>query len=189
MADKLAFIEDKFKELEMKMMDPDLINRDIQEWQRVMKEHSDLEPIVIKYRALNEAETGLEESKAMLQEKLDDEMKELVREEIKTLEEDVEKFREEIKVLLIPKDPNDHKNVIVEIRAGAGGDEAALFAGTLFRMYVRYAERNNWKVDIMNTNEIQPENHSTRIEYPLSQVSQAGSTLMPLLSFSSPLKP
>lgn len=154
MADKLAFIEDKFKELEMKMMDPDLINRDIQEWQRVMKEHSDLEPIVIKYRGLNEAETGLEESKAMLQEKLDDEMKELVREEIKTLEEDVEKFREEIKVLLIPKDPNDHKNVIVEIRAGAGGDEAALFAGTLFRMYVRYAERNNWKVDIMNTNEI-----------------------------------
>ena len=110
--------------------------------------------IVFKYRQLKESENDLEESKGMLYEKLDDEMKELVKEEIKTLEEDLEKYQEELKILLLPKDPNDHKNVIVEIRGGAGGDEAALFAGTLFRMYVRYAERSNWKVEIMSTNEI-----------------------------------
>ena len=90
----------------------------------------------------------------MLQEKLDDDMNELVKEEIKELEENIASIEEELKVLLIPKDPNDHKNVIVEIRAGAGGDEAALFAGDLFRMYTRFAERNNWKVEVMSTNEI-----------------------------------
>ena len=145
MSDNLAFIEEKFRELEEKIMDPNLINEDREEWQRVMKEHADLEPIVFKYRQLKESENDLEESKGMLYEKLDDEMKELVKEEIKTLEEDLEKYQEELKILLLPKDPNDHKNVIVEIRGGAGGDEAALFAGTLFRMYVRYAERSNWK--------------------------------------------
>ncbi|MDD2446409.1 MAG: peptide chain release factor 1 [Tissierellia bacterium] len=154
MSDNLAFIEEKFRELEEKIMDPNLINEDREEWQRVMKEHADLEPIVFKYRQLKESENDLEESKGMLYEKLDDEMKELVKEEIKTLEEDLEKYQEELKILLLPKDPNDHKNVIVEIRGGAGGDEAALFAGTLFRMYVRYAERSNWKVEIMSTNEI-----------------------------------
>lgn len=154
MSDNLAFVEEKFKELEKKIMDPNLINEDREEWQRVMKEHADLEPIVLKYRELKETEKQLEDSKEMLYEKLDDEMKELVKEEVKILEENLEKYQEELKILLLPKDPNDHKNVIVEIRGGAGGDEAALFAGTLFRMYVRYAERNNWKVDIMNTNEI-----------------------------------
>jgi len=153
-SDNLAFVEEKFKELEKKIMDPNLINEDREEWQRVMKEHADLEPIVLKYRELKETEKQLEDSKEMLYEKLDDEMKELVKEEVKILEENLEKYQEELKILLLPKDPNDHKNVIVEIRGGAGGDEAALFAGTLFRMYVRYAERNNWKVDIMNTNEI-----------------------------------
>jgi peptide chain release factor 1 len=153
-SDNLAFVEEKFKELEEKIMDPNLINEDREEWQRVMKEHADLEPIVLKYRELKETEKQLEDSKEMLYEKLDDEMKELVKEEVKILEENLEKYQEELKILLLPKDPNDHKNVIVEIRGGAGGDEAALFAGTLFRMYVRYAERNNWKVDIMNTNEI-----------------------------------
>ncbi|WFA08681.1 peptide chain release factor 1 [Tissierella sp. Yu-01] len=154
MLDKLAFLETKFKELEVRMMDPDLISQDREEWQRVMKEHADLEPIVVKYKQYNETKNNLDDAKEMLHEKLDDEMRELVKEEVKTLEEDLEKFEGELKILLIPKDPNDHKNVIVEIRGGAGGDEAALFAGTLFRMYVRYAERNNWKVDIMSTNEI-----------------------------------
>lgn len=154
MLDKLAFLESKFKELEEKMMDPDLITQDREEWQRVMKEHADLEPIVAKYKQYNETKNNLDEAKEMLHEKLDDEMRDLVKEEVKTLEEDLGKFEEELKILLIPKDPNDHKNVIVEIRGGAGGDEAALFAGTLFRMYVRYAERNNWKVEIMSTNEI-----------------------------------
>ena len=91
----------------------------------------------------------------MLRDKLDDEMKELVKEEeIKTSEATLEAIEEELRVLLVPKDPNDHKNVIVEIRGGAGGDEAALFSGVLFRMYSRYAERNRWKVEIMSTNEI-----------------------------------
>lgn len=154
MLDKLAFLENKYKELSEKMMDTELINKDREEWQRVMKEHADMEPIVLKYREYTEAKNSLDEAKQMLYEKLDDEMRELVKEEVKELEEKLVEFEEELKLLLIPKDPNDHKNVIVEIRGGAGGDEAALFAGTLFRMYVRYAERNNWKVDIMNTNEI-----------------------------------
>lgn len=154
MLEKLAFLETKYKELGDRIMDPELINQDRDEWQRIMKEHSDMEPIVMKYREYSEARSGLEEAKEMLHEKLDDEMKEMVKEEVKSLEESLAGFEEDLRIMLVPKDPNDHKNVIVEIRGGAGGDEAALFAGTLFRMYVRYAERKNWKVDIMNTNEI-----------------------------------
>ncbi len=155
MLDKLAFIEDKYKELTEKAMDPNLINEDREEWQRVMKEQSDLEPIVSKYREYTKAKSELEESKEMLYDKaLDEDMRDMVKEEVKALEESLQTYEEELKLLLLPKDPNDHKNVIVEIRGGAGGDEAALFAGVLFRMYVRYAERNNWKVEIMNTNEI-----------------------------------
>ena len=128
--------------------------KDIQEYQRVMKEHSELEPIVNKYREYSSYMDELEGAKEMLSEKLDDEMKEMVREEIKELEDNISQLEEEIKILLIPKDPNDDKNVIVEIRAGAGGDEAALFAGVLFRMYSMYAEKNNWKVELMDSNEI-----------------------------------
>ena len=154
MLDKLAFLEEKYKELGERIMDPALINEDRDEWQRIMKEHSDIEPVVMKYREYSKATESLIEAKGMLHEKLDDEMKDLVKEEVKALEEEIALVEEDLKVLLLPKDPNDHKNVIVEIRGGTGGDEAALFAGTLFRMYVRYAERHNWKVDIMNTNEI-----------------------------------
>lgn len=153
MLTKLDFLETKYKELEDRIMDPELIN-DLEEWQKVMKEHSDLEPVVSQYRSYSEIQQQLEESKEMLYEKLDEDMREMVKEEIKELEEAYEKAEEELRILLIPKDPNDHKNVIVEIRGGAGGDEAALFAGVLFRMYSRYAERNRWKVEIMNTNEI-----------------------------------
>jgi peptide chain release factor 1 len=153
--DKLAFIEDKYRELTEKAMDPNLINEDREEWQRVMKEQSDLEPIVSKYREYTKAKSELEDSKEMLYDKaLDEDMRDMVKEEVKALEESLQTYEDELKLLLLPKDPNDHKNVIVEIRGGAGGDEAALFAGGLFRMYVRYAERNNWKVEIMNTNEI-----------------------------------
>lgn len=155
MLDKLAFIEDKYRELTEKAMDPNLINENREEWQRVMKEQSDLEPIVSKYREYTKAKSELEDSKEMLYDKaLDEDMRDMVKEEVKALEESLQTYEEELKLLLLPKDPNDHKNVIVEIRGGAGGDEAALFAGVLFRMYVRYAERNNWKVEIMNTNEI-----------------------------------
>ena len=153
MLDKLAFIEKKYQELSERMMDPELIN-DMAEWQKVMKEHSDIEPIVMEYREYTQTRSGLDDAKEMLYEKLDDDMKEMVKEEIKELEEKLIESEERFKVLLITKDPNDHKNVIVEIRGGAGGDEAALFAGVLFRMYIRYAERNRWKIDIMNTNEI-----------------------------------
>ena len=153
MLTKLDFLETKYKELGDKIMDPDLIN-DLDEWQKVMKEHSDIEPIVFKFRDFSEIEQQLSDSKEMLYEKLDEDMRDMVKEEIKELEEAYEKAEEELRILLIPKDPNDHKNVIVEIRGGAGGDEAALFAGVLFRMYSRYAERNHWKVEIMNTNEI-----------------------------------
>src|SRR5699024_10013805 len=120
-----------------KMMDTELINEDREEWQRVMREHADIEPVVLKYKEYAKLSEELEEAKEMLYEKLEEDMREMVKEEVKELEEQIEELEEEIKVLLIPKDPNDHKNVIVEIRAGAGGDEAALFAGTLFRMYMR----------------------------------------------------
>jgi len=151
--EKLDFIEKKYDELNNRIMDPNLVN-DIQEYQNVMKEHAEVEPIVMKYKEYTNINDELEGAKEMLYDKLDDEMKEMVREEIKELESSLENIEEELKVLLIPKDPNDHKNVIVEIRAGAGGDEAALFAGVLFRMYSRYGERNNWVIEVMSTNEI-----------------------------------
>lgn len=153
MLSKLDFLEKKYKELGDRIMDPNLIN-DMAEWQKVMKEHSDLEPVVEKYRNFSDIKQQLEDSKEMLYEKLDEDMRDMIKEEIKDLEEAYEKAESELKVLLLPTDPNDHKNVIVEIRGGAGGDEAALFAGVLFRMYSRFAERNHWKIEIMNTNEI-----------------------------------
>ena len=154
MLNRLEAIESKYKELSQAMMDPNLINEDRDQWQRVMMEHAEIEPVVLKYREYSKVSKELEEAKEMLYEKLDEDMKEMVKEEVKDLEDQFEKLEDEIKFLLIPKDPNDHKNVIVEIRAGAGGDEAALFAGTLFRMYMRFAERQNWKTEIMNTHEI-----------------------------------
>ncbi|CCQ93433.1 peptide chain release factor RF-1 [[Clostridium] ultunense Esp] len=152
MLEKLSFIEKKYKELSQKIIDPEIINN-IEEWQRLVKEHADIEPIVIKYKEYTRAQKTLEEDKEMLKEKLDDEMKELLKEEVAEYEELIENLEEELRILLIPKDPNDHKNVIVEIRAGAGGDEAGLFAGDLFRMYSMYAERQGWKTELMSSNE------------------------------------
>ena len=125
----------------------------MEEWQKLVKEHADIEPIVNKYREYTKAQETLEEDKELLEEKLDDEMRELLKEEIAEYEEKIAKLEEELRLLLIPKDPNDHKNVIVEIRAGAGGDEAGLFAGDLFRMYSMYAERKGWKTELMSANE------------------------------------
>jgi len=153
MLDKLASIEERYNELGERVIDPEIIN-DREVWQKMMKEHSDIEPIVFKYREYVKTKDELEDAKEMLRDKLDDEMKEMVKEEVKELESSLEAIEEELRILLIPKDPNDHKNVIVEIRGGAGGDEAALFAGVLFRMYSRYAERNRWKIEVMSTNEI-----------------------------------
>lgn len=152
MIEKLSFIENKYKELSQKIIDPEIINQ-TDEWQRLVKEHAEIEPIVFKYREYTKAQKILEEDREMIKEKIDDEMKELLKEEIAELEETTAKLEEELKILLIPKDPNDEKNVIVEIRAGAGGDEAGLFAGDLFRMYTMYAERQGWKIELMSTNE------------------------------------
>lgn len=152
MLEKLNFLEEKYKALGEKIIDVEVMsNRS--EWQKLVKEHGEIEPIVMKYREYTETTKRLEEDKEMLNEKLDDDMRELVKEEINELQEEVEKIEEELKILLLPKDPNDDKNVIVEVRAGAGGDEAGLFAGSLFRMYSRYAERHNWKIELMNSND------------------------------------
>ena len=150
--EKLKFIEERYEELSKKISDPEIINN-IPEWQKYVKEHADIEPIVLKYREYNETVKQLEESKEMLKDKLDDEFRELVKLEVEELTEKSEKLTQELRALLIPKDPNDDKNVIMEIRAGAGGDEAGIFAGDLFRMYTRFAERQHWKVEMMSSNE------------------------------------
>ncbi|KPU27409.1 peptide chain release factor 1 [Caloranaerobacter sp. TR13] len=152
MLEKLKFLEEKYKDLSMKISDPEIINKR-NEWQKLVKEHAEIEPIVMKYREYTTVSEQLEEAKEMLKEKLEDDFKDMVKEEIKELTEKKEKLTEELKLLLVPKDPNDEKNVIVEIRAGAGGDEAGIFAGDLLRMYTRYAERQGWKVEIMSSNE------------------------------------
>ncbi|EOD01764.1 peptide chain release factor 1 [Caldisalinibacter kiritimatiensis] len=151
MLEKLDFLEEKYKELSKKISDPEVISN-TSEWQKYVKEHAQLEPIIQKYKEYKEVNEQLNDAKEMLKEKLDDDFKEMVKEEIKELTARDEELTQELKLLLIPKDPNDEKNVIMEIRAGAGGDEAGIFAGDLFRMYSRYAERNGWKVELMSSN-------------------------------------
>jgi len=152
MFDKVELIEDKYKDLTQKIGDPEVINRQ-SEWQKYIKDHAELEPIVMKYREYKELVSGIEESKQILQEESDEELRELAKMELSELEEKLPSIQDELKILLVPKDPNDEKDVIVEIRGGAGGDEAALFAGTLFRMYCRYAESRRWKIELMSSNE------------------------------------
>lgn len=152
MFEKLNFIEEKYEDLGKKISDPEIIN-DQSVWQKYIKEHASLKPIVDKYMEYKEVKSGIEEAREILKESKDDELKEMAKMELEELEEKVEPLEEELKLLLIPKDPNDEKNVIVEIRAGAGGDEAGLFAAELLRLYSRYAERNNWKTEMMSSNE------------------------------------
>lgn len=152
MLEKLKGIEKNFLDLEQKLMDPN-VTSDIEAYQRIAKEHADLTPIVELYRSVLQNQKILDEDKEMLEISEDDEMSELMRAEIQSREETIAAQEEEMKMLLLPTDPNDHKNVIVEIRAGAGGDEAGLFAGDLYRMYVRYAERHNWNIDVMSMSE------------------------------------
>ena len=144
MFQKLEDVEKKYIDLTEKISDPEVISRQ-NEWKVMMKEHSELEPIVEKYR-----EYKIEEAKEMMN---DPELKELAETEMLEAKEKLPKIEEELKILLIPKDPDDDKNVICEIRGGAGGDEAALFAGTLYRMYSMYAERKHWKLEVLNENE------------------------------------
>lgn len=152
MLEKLDAIKDKYIELSEKISDPETLS-DSQKLQKLMKEQAQLEPIVLKYNEYMDVATQLEDSKEMLNEKLDDDFREMVKEEVKELTAKEEELSNEIKILLLPKDPNDDKDVIVEIRAGVGGDEAGLFAGDLLRMYLRYAERQGWKTEFISVNE------------------------------------
>lgn len=151
MFDKLQAAEDRYEEINHKLSDPTVIaNQD--EYRKLMKEHSDLQEIVNKYREYKKINKDISDAKGMLDDKLDKDFRELVEAELKEAEEKLEVIKKELKILLIPKDPNDERSVIVEIRSGAGGEEAALFAGVLFRMYTRYAERKRWKTEILDAN-------------------------------------
>lgn len=153
MFDKLSFISEKYDELTKKVSNPDII-ADQSKWQKYAKELGELEPIVKKYEEYKKVKEGIADNKELLGESgLDDELKELAKMELSELEAQVEPLESELKVLLLPKDPNDDKNVILEIRAGTGGDEAALFGADLLRMYTRYAERAGWKTELMELNE------------------------------------
>lgn len=152
MFDRLAEIERKYMDLTDQVNDPDIIANQT-EWQRLMKEYSDLTPVVEKYREYRKTKDAVAEEIELLGEPMEDDFRELVKEELAENKVRLETLQREITLLLLPKDPNDEKNVIVEIRGGAGGDEAALFAGDLFRMYTRYAERRRWKIELLNTSE------------------------------------
>ena len=151
MFDKLDFILEKYEELSMKVSDPDVINNQPL-WQKYIKEMGEMEPIVNKYKEYKKAKEEISEAKEML-DSGDEELKELAKMELSELEDKLPQMEEDLKILLLPKDPNDEKNVFLEIRAGTGGEEAALFAQDLLRMYLRYAERRGWKTEIMDAND------------------------------------
>jgi peptide chain release factor 1 len=151
MIDKLKSIEMQYEKLNEQISDSEII-ADQNRWKKLVKEHSQIEPIVNEYREYKKIVSEIKESKEIIEDGSDAELSEIAELELIELAEKEEKISENLKVLLIPKDPNDEKNVIVEIRGGAGGDEAALFAGDLVRMYMRYAERNRWKTEIMSSN-------------------------------------
>ncbi len=153
MFDKLEDLVARLDELQSELSDPSVASNP-ERFKQLMKEQSELAPIVDKYQEYKGAKQTIEDSIAMLDEENDDEMRELVKEELNDAKAQVEKCEQELKILLLPKDPNDDKNVIVEIRAGAGGDEAALFAAEIYRMYVHYAESRRWKVETMEVEEI-----------------------------------
>ena len=151
MFDKLNFILEKYEELSLKVSDPDIIsNQPV--WKKHMKELGELEPVALKYKEYKKAKEEQEAAKEML-ESDDEEMKELAKMELADLEDKIPEIENDLKVLMLPKDPNDEKNVILEVRAGTGGDEAALFGMDLLRMYLRYAERRGWKAEVIDANE------------------------------------
>jgi len=150
MFEKLQEVEDHYDELTERLSDPSIVT-DPQEYHRVAKAHSDLTDIVSKWREYKEARRQLADTEAMLHEKLDDEMRDLAQAELDELRERQTRLEQDLQVMLLPKDPNDEKDVLVEIRAGTGGEEAALFAGDLLRMYTRYAERRGWRADLMSS--------------------------------------
>lgn len=151
MLDKLQALEDKFLELEGRISDPSVM-ADMGEWQKLTKAHSKMVAVVEKFREYKKILQAIADAEEMLKDKLDDEFREMVEAEYQEAKGKVAGLEQELKILLLPKDPNDDKNVIVEIRGGAGGDEAALFAGDLFRMYTRYAENQGWRAEILDAN-------------------------------------
>lgn len=152
MFSKLDDILARYEELELELMNPGVMD-DPNKYKNMRKEHADLTDIVDKYKEYKAEQKNVEESLKILDEENDEDLRELAKEELNNSKQNIVKIEEELKILLLPKDPNDEKNVIVEIRQGAGGDEAALFAAELYRMYVMYAERNRWKIDTININE------------------------------------
>lgn len=154
MFEKLSFIEQQYETLAQKISDPEVI-ADQNIWRKLCKEHSDMSPIVEKYREYKQNQTTIDDANVMMNDpETDKDFKEMLVDEIKEAKENIARIEEELKILLLPKDPNDDKNVIVEIRGGAGGDEAALFAGDLFRMYSMYADSKRWKTEVLNLSEI-----------------------------------
>ena len=151
MFERLEQIEARYEDLGRQMADPELIS-DQQKYQKTAKQHREIEAIVDKFRQYKQVTNGIADAKAMLNES-DPDIRAMAEEELTQLEEREPKIEEELKVLLLPKDPNDEKNVIVEIRAGTGGDEASLFAAEVFRMYSRFAEQHRWKVEVLSTSE------------------------------------
>jgi peptide chain release factor 1 len=149
MRDKLNALEERYESLGRELALPE-VAIDPPRFQKVAKAHAGLAPVVEKFREYRQAEAELADTEALLSEKLDPELRELAQSELLALKERKERLEQELKVLLLPRDPNDEKNVIVEVRAGTGGEEAALFAGDLFRMHSRYAERMGWKVELMS---------------------------------------
>ncbi len=148
MFDKLEAVEKRYEELNQLISDPEVIARQ-NEWKNLMKEHSDMIDVVEKYREYKKVKQALDEAQEMLSDK---DLKDLAEMQMLECKENLVKIEEELKILLIPKDKDDEKNIICEIRGGAGGEEAALFAGTLFRMYSMYAERKGWKLEVLNEN-------------------------------------
>ncbi|HPP74670.1 MAG TPA: peptide chain release factor 1 [Armatimonadota bacterium] len=149
MFEKLQEVEDRYDDLGVKLSEPD-VTSDPREYQRIAKAHSDLSEIVAKYREYKNIRKQIRDTEELLGEPLDDEMRRLAQSELDDLKEQLPGLEQELKVMLLPKDPNDEKNVIMEIRAGTGGDEAALFAGDLLRMYERYAERRGWSAELLS---------------------------------------
>ena len=152
MFDKLEDLLHHYEELMNTLSEPDVAN-DPNRFRKLMKEQSDLQPIVEAYKEYKQCKQNIEDSLAMLEEENDEEMRELAKEELNESKDRLVELEQELKILLLPKDPNDDKNVIVEIRAGAGGEEAALFAAEIYRMYVHYAESRRWKVETLEADE------------------------------------
>ena len=153
MFDKLDDLLIRFEEIMSELQEPDVAN-DQSRFRKLMKEQADITPIVDAYKEYKACKQTIEDSLMMLEEESDEEMREMLKEELADARKQSEELEHQLKILLLPKDPNDDKNVIIEIRAGAGGDEAALFAAEIYRMYVHYAESRRWRVETMDFEEI-----------------------------------